>query len=334
MRGLKNTTGVVLGVANEKSICWGAVLQAIEAGADPKNIILLVQNETYARRVRPLAAEVGIEKVLLCDLERMSPEDPYSLFAVAEQVKEMYGEKSINWMLHGAAFSDRAELDGRLLDTSAPNFVNTMLISVYSFIRMVKVFENLLADGASIVTLTFRASRHPFVNYNVMGLAKAALEACVRGLALDLGPERKVRVNAISSGTVRTLAAAGISEYQLIGDSEKARSPLGGLVAQEDVGAVIVFALSPDSATWTGEVISADGGVGIPGMIPPANAEIEMQAMMRMANITHGRSSTDNLEVLKGVVKHLLGGGEVKLVGPTDDKMREAGKMDRTPPGA
>ena len=230
MRGKR---GLVMGVANDHSIAWGIAKTLADQGAE---IAFTYQGESLRKRVAPLAESVGSDLVLSCDVE-----DIASVDAVFEALKQKWG--SIDFLVHAVAFSDKNELKGRYADTSRDNFSRTMVISCFSFTEMAKRAASLMTNGGSMITLTYAGSVKVMPNYNVMGVAKAALEASVRYLASDYGPDN-IRVNAISAGPVRTLAGAGIADARLMFNYQKRHAPLRRTVSIEEIGGSGLYLLS------------------------------------------------------------------------------------------
>lgn len=249
--------GLVLGVANKDSIAWGITQALHEEGAE---IGLSYAGQILAKRIYPLAESIGCDFVEECDVS--SDEAIDALFA---KVKERFG--TIDFMVHAIAFANREELGGRFSDTSRSGFLLSMDISCYSLVALAKRARELMPEGGSILTLTYYGAEKVVPNYNVMGVAKAALEASVRYLAADLGQDR-IRVNAISAGPIKTLAAAGISGFRKSLSYVGSVAPLGN-VSQEDVGDVARFFLSDWASSITGEVLYVDGGYHIMGAVLP-----------------------------------------------------------------
>ena len=250
--------GLVMGVANDHSIAWG-VAQALAAqGAE---LAFTYQGDALGRRVRPLAESVGSKISLPCDVEDLGSVD--SVFAA---LGEAWG--GLDFIVHCIGFSDRNELKGRYADTTRENFVRTMVISAFSFTEICKRAAPLMTNGGSMLTLTFGGATRVMPNYNVMGVAKAALEASVRYLAADFGPSG-IRVNAISAGPIRTLAGAGIADARFMFNFQRAHSPLRRTVTIEDVGGSALYLLSGLSGGVTGEVHFVDAGYNIISMPRP-----------------------------------------------------------------
>ena len=256
---LAGKRGLVLGVANNRSIAWGIAKQAAEAGAE---LAFTYQGESLGKRVRPLAEELGAKVAGHCDVT-----DAASIDAVFKVVEEDWGE--LDFIVHCVAFSDREQLTGRYVDTTAENFSMTMLISCYSFTAVAQRAEKLMKNGGSMLTLTYYGAEKWMPHYNVMGVAKAALESSVRYLAADLG-EKKIRVNAISAGPIKTLAASGIGDFRYILKWNEYNAPLRRSVTTEEVGQTATFLLSDHSKGITGEILHVDAGYHIVGMKNPA----------------------------------------------------------------
>jgi enoyl-[acyl-carrier protein] reductase I len=247
-----------MGVANDHSIAWGIAKALADQGA---TLAFTYQGEALGKRVKPLAASVGSTLMLPCDVE-----DIDSVDAVFAAIGEQWG--SLDFLVHAIAFSDKNELKGRYADTSRENFARTMLISCFSFTEVAKRAAALMPGAGSMVTLTFGGSERVMPNYNVMGVAKAALEASVRYLAADFGP-RGIRVNAISAGPMRTLAGAGITDARLMFNFQKRHAPLRRSVSLEEVGGAALYLLSDLSTAVTGEVHYVDSGYNIVSMPHP-----------------------------------------------------------------
>jgi enoyl-[acyl-carrier protein] reductase I len=253
---LTGKKGLVLGVANKRSIAWAIAQKAAEAGAE---LVLTYQSERLEENVRELAATLGRESLILpCDVA--SDEQIHDLFA---KIGEIHG--TLDFLVHGAAFAPREALDAPFVDTSREAFRVALDVSAYSLVALARAVRPLMtANGGSILTLTYLGSQRVFPNYNVMGIAKAALEASVRYLASDLGPE-SIRVNAISAGPVKTLAAAGISGFSGILQVCRDRAPLKRNIETGEVADAAVFLLGPASRGITGEVVFVDAGFHVMG---------------------------------------------------------------------
>jgi enoyl-[acyl-carrier protein] reductase I len=247
--------GLVMGVANNRSIAWGITKACAEAGAE---LALTYQGDAMEKRVRPLAEEVGAKLVMPCDVT-----DAASLDSVFATLSEQWGK--LDFVVHAIAFSDKSELDGRYVDTSEENFKQTLLVSCYSLTAVAQRAEKLMADGGSILTLTYYGAEKVMPHYNVMGVAKAALEASVKYLAADLG-KGGIRVNAISAGPIKTLAASGIGDFRYILKWNEYNAPLRRTVTIEDVGYSAVYLLSDWGRSVTGEVHHVDCGYHVVGM--------------------------------------------------------------------
>ncbi len=241
--------GLIMGVANDHSIAWGIARTLAAHGAE---IAFTYQGEAFGRRVKPLADSVGSDLLLTCDVE-----DIDSVNAVFDRIEKDWGK--LDFFVHAIGFSDRQELKGAYANTSRENFTKTMLISCFSFTETARRAAELMTDGGSMVTLTYGGSTRVMPNYNVMGVAKAALEASVRYLASDYGPQN-IRVNAISAGPMRTLAGAGISDSRAMYNYQKRNAPLRRTVTLDEVGGAGLYLLSDLSGGVTGEVHFVDSG--------------------------------------------------------------------------
>ena len=247
--------GLIMGVANDHSIAWGIARALHEAGAE---LAFTYQGEGFGKRVKPLAEELGSELVIPCDVEDIDTVD--ATFAALEA---QWGK--IDFLVHAIGFSDRNELRGLYADTTRENFSRTMVISCFSFTEVAKRAAGMMADGGAMITLTYAGSARVIPNYNVMGVAKAALEASVRYLAADYGP-RGIRVNAISAGPVRTLAGAGVSDAREMYNYQRRNSPMRRNVTIEDVGGSALYLLSDLSLGVTGETHYVDSGYHVTSM--------------------------------------------------------------------
>ncbi|HRN84392.1 MAG TPA: enoyl-ACP reductase FabI [Hyphomicrobium sp.] len=247
--------GLIMGVANNRSIAWGIAKAVVAQGAE---VALTYQGDALKKRVQPLAAELGTNVVLPCDVT-----DKASVDALFAELERTWGR--LDFLVHAIAFSDKNELDGRYVDTSEENFTQTMLVSCYSLTALARRAEKLMTDGGSIITLTYYGAEKVMPHYNVMGVAKAALEASVRYLAADLG-KNNIRVNAISAGPIKTLAASGIADFRYILRWNEYNSPLRRTVTLDDVGGSGVYLLSDLSKGVTGEVHHVDAGYHVQGM--------------------------------------------------------------------
>lgn len=268
---MKGKRGLVMGVANDRSIAWGIARVLHGQGAE---LAFSYQGGAFGRRAVPLAQSIGAPIIEEADVE-----DLESVKRVFEVIRKKWG--SLDFVVHALAFSDRNELKGRYCDTTRANFEHTMVISCFSFTEIAKRAAALMPDGGSLITLTYGGSTRVMPNYNVMGVAKAALEASVRYLAADFGPVG-IRVNAISAGPVRTLAGAGIADARVMFNYQKRHAPLRRTVSIEEVGGSALYLLSDLSAGVTGEVHFVDSGYNIISMPHPdvlkAQEDAEAQA--------------------------------------------------------
>jgi enoyl-[acyl-carrier protein] reductase I len=260
MRGKR---GLIMGVANNRSIAWGIAKATHQHGAE---LAFTYQGDALKKRVEPLAQEVGGIIAGHCDVT-----DPASIDAVFAAVQEKWG--ALDFVLHAIAFSDKDQLVGRYVDTTAENFARTMQISCYSFTAVAQRAEKMMPNGGSLLTLTYYGAEKWMPHYNVMGIAKAALEASVMYMAADLGA-KNIRVNAISAGPIKTLAAAGIGDFRYILKWNEYNAPLRRSVTIEEVGDAGVYLLSDLSRSVTGEVHHVDAGYHIVGMKNPAAPDI------------------------------------------------------------
>jgi enoyl-[acyl-carrier protein] reductase I len=247
--------GLIMGVANDRSIAWGIAKAVAAQGAD---LAFTYQGEALQKRVAPLAESVGSNSVLPCDVT-----DDASVEAVFAELSAKWGK--LDFLVHAIAFADKDELKGGYVDTSAANFANSLNISCYSFTAIAQKAAALMTDGGSLVTLSYYGAEKVMPHYNVMGVAKAALEASVRYLAVDLGG-RNIRVNAISAGPIKTLAASGIGDFRYILKWNEYNAPLKRNVTIEDVGKSGLFLLSDLASGVTGEVLHVDCGYHVVGM--------------------------------------------------------------------
>jgi enoyl-[acyl-carrier protein] reductase I len=256
---MKGKRGLIMGIANDHSIAWGIAKTLAAQGAE---LAFTYQGEALGKRVRPLAEQLNIDMVLPCDVEDLDSVD-----AVFASLREKWG--GLDFLVHAIAFSDKNELKGRYADTTRENFSRTMLISCFSFTELAKRAAELMPEsGGAMVTLTFGGSVRVMPNYNVMGVAKAALEASVRYLAADFGP-RGIRVNAISAGPVRTLAGSGIGDARTMFAFQQKHSPLGRGVTLDELGGSALYLLSELSGGVTGEVHYVDSGYNVISMPRP-----------------------------------------------------------------
>ncbi len=252
---LSGKRGLVMGVANERSIAWGIARALVENGAE---LAFTYQGETMAKRVIPLAKSVNAAIIEDCDVT-----DTASMDATFAKITERWG--GLDFLVHAIAFSDRSELNGRYVDTSPENFAMSLNISCYSFTAVCQRAEPLMNNGGSILTMSYYGAEKVTPHYNVMGVAKAALEASVRYLAVDLG-KNNIRVNAISAGPIRTLAASGIGDFRYILKWNELNSPLKRNITTNEVGGAATYLISDLSAGVTGEVHHVDSGYHVVGM--------------------------------------------------------------------
>ena len=252
--------GLIMGLANDKSIAWGIAKALGEAGAE---LAFSYQGEAFGKRVEPLAASVGSDFLVDVDVT-----DDASLDACFGALKDRWG--TIDFVVHAIAFSDKSELAGRFINTSRENFKTSLTISCYSFIDIARRASELMPDGGTLLTLTYQGSNRVTPYYNVMGVAKSALEAAVRYLANDLGPQ-KIRVNAISPGPMKTLAGAAIAGARATYRHSEANAPLRANATLEAVGGTAVWLASDYGACTTGEIVRVDGGYHVLGMPQPEN---------------------------------------------------------------
>jgi enoyl-[acyl-carrier protein] reductase I len=254
--------GLVMGVANERSIAWGIAKACHEQGA---KVAFTFQGEALEKRVRPLANSIGAEIIVPCDVTNAA-----SIDATFAEIEKKWG--GIDFLVHAIAFSNKDELRGRYLETSPENFELTMNVSCYSFTAVAQRAVPLMKNGGSLLTLTYYGAERVIPHYNVMGVAKAALEASVRYLAADLG-EQKIRVNAISAGPIKTLAFAGINDGRYILKWNELNSPLKRNITAEEVGNAALYLLSDLGTGMTGEIMHVDGGYHVVGMIKTSSAK-------------------------------------------------------------
>ena len=252
---MKGKRGLIMGLANDRSLAWGVAKSLADAGAE---LAFSYQGEALEKRVRPLAQELGSNMLIDCDVSDMAALDR----AFAE-LKEKWG--GLDFLVHAIGFSDKNELRGKFVDTSLDNFLLTMNISVYSFIAVCQRARPMMKAGGSLLTLSYYGAEKVIPHYNVMGVAKAGLEASVKYLAMDLGPEG-IRVNAISAGPIKTLAASGIGDFRYIMKWNEYNSPLRRNVTIEDVGGGALYLLSDLASGVTGEIHHVDAGYNVVGM--------------------------------------------------------------------
>ena len=260
---LAGKRGLILGIANSRSIAWGIAKAAREAGAE---LAFTYQGESLEKRVRPLAQELGAKIVGECDVT-----DTPALNAVFKEIERIW--ENLDFVVHCVAFSDKDQLTGRYIDTTTENFINSLVVSCYSFTAVAQRAEKLMQNGGAMLTLTYYGAEKWMPHYNVMGLAKAALESSVRYLAADLG-EQNIRVNAISAGPIKTLASSGIGDFRYILKWNEYNSPLRRTVTIEEVGESAAFLLSPMARGITGEILHVDAGYHVVGMKNPAAPDI------------------------------------------------------------
>jgi len=273
-RLMEGKRGLIMGVANDHSIAWGIAKILSAHGAE---LAFTYQGEALAKRVKPLAEQVGSEFVMRCDVE-----DIASVDTVFDTVKKQWG--MMDFLVHAVAFSDKGELKGRYADTTRENFVKTMVISCYAFTESAKRAAALMPKGGAMLTLTYNGGLRAMPNYNVMGVAKAGLEASVRYLAVDFG-RQKIRVNAISAGPIRTLAGAGITDARYMFAFQQKFSPLGRGVTLEELGGAGLYLLSDLSTGVTGEVHFVDSGYNVIAMPQPD--------ALKAAGATDGKDNAD-----------------------------------------
>ncbi|WP_159710189.1 enoyl-ACP reductase FabI [Geminicoccus flavidas] len=247
--------GLIMGIANDRSLAWGIAAAVAAHGAE---LAVTYQGEALKKRVVPLAEKLGAPLVLPADVT-----DSASMDALFTSIQDQWGR--LDFVVHAIAYSDKEELKGRYVDTSFENFQNTMNVSVFSFTDLARRAAPLMTEGGSLLTLTYLGAERVVPHYNVMGVAKAALEASVRFLAVDLGGQR-IRVNAISAGPVKTLAASGIGDFRYILKWNEYNAPLKRNTTIEDVGGAAVYLLSDLGAGTTGEVLHVDSGYHVVGM--------------------------------------------------------------------
>jgi enoyl-[acyl-carrier protein] reductase I len=252
---MQGKRGLIMGVANNRSIAWGIARATHAQGA---SLALTYQGDALKKRVEPLAAELGAAVVGHCDVTETA-----TLDAVFAEVEKRFG--GLDFLVHAIAFSDKDQLTGRYVDTTADNFTKTLLISCYSLTAIAQRAERLMGNGGSILTLTYYGAEKVMPHYNVMGVAKAALEASVRYLAVDLGA-KQIRVNAISAGPIKTLAASGIGDFRYILKWNELNAPMKRTVTTEEVGDAALYLLSDLSRAVTGEIHHVDSGYHVVGM--------------------------------------------------------------------
>ena len=247
--------GLIMGLANDKSIAWGIAKACADAGAE---MAFSYMGEAFRKRVAPLAESIGVKTLIDCDVSDMASVD-----AAFAEIEKTWGK--LDFLVHAIGFSDKNELRGRYVDTSRDNFLMTMDVSCYSFTAVMQRAEKLMSDGGSALTLTYYGAEQVMPHYNVMGVAKAALEASVKYMAEDLGKDG-IRVNAISAGPIKTLAASGIGDFRYILKWNELNSPLRRNVTIEDVGKSALYLLSDLGSGVTGETLHVDAGYHVVGM--------------------------------------------------------------------
>jgi len=252
---IKGKKGVIIGIANDHSIAWGIARQLHANGAE---LAITYQNATLLKRVKPLADKVNSDIIIECDVNN----DDHLLKTV-DQIKKKFG--TIDFIIHAVAYSDKNELNGRYIDASKDNFINSLSISCFSFTKIAKLFQPIMNDGGSLVTLSFHGANKVMPNYNVMGVAKAALEASVKYLSVDLG-DQNIRVNAISAGPMRTLAGAAIANARDVFNYTSKNASLKRNVNLEELGNSALYLVSDLSSAITGEIHYVDCGFNIVGM--------------------------------------------------------------------
>jgi enoyl-[acyl-carrier protein] reductase I len=262
---MQGKRGLIFGVANNRSLAWGIAKACADQGAQ---LALTYQGDALKKRVEPLAQEIGAKVVGHCDVTV-----PETMDAVFSEYDRVLG--ALDFLVHAVAFSDKDELTGRYVDTSAENFAKTLLVSCYSFTALSQRAEKRMSNGGALLTLTYYGAEKWMPHYNVMGVAKAALEASVRYLAADLGA-KNIRVNAISAGPIKTLAASGIGDFRYILKWNELNSPMRRTVSTEEVGDTAVYFLSDLSRGVTGEIQHVDCGYHIVGMKHPEAPDISV----------------------------------------------------------
>jgi enoyl-[acyl-carrier protein] reductase I len=263
---LTGKRGLIMGVANNRSIAWGIARAAHQHGAA---LALTYQGDALKKRVEPLARELDAAVVGHCDVT-----DAATMDAVFAEVGRLWG--GLDFLVHAIAFSDKDELTGRYVDTSEGNFTKSLLVSCYSFTAVAQRAEKLMANGGSLLTLTYYGAEKWMPHYNVMGIAKAALEASVRYLAADLGP-KNIRVNAISAGPIKTLAASGIGDFRYILRWNEYNSPLRRTVTTDEVGDTAAYLASDMARGMTGEILHVDAGYHVVGMKNPEAPDMTLE---------------------------------------------------------
>lgn len=253
---MQGKRGLIMGVANDRSMAWGIAKACAEQGAE---IAFTYQGDALKKRVEPLAQSIGSDFIEECDVS-----DPASIDAVYEKLKEKWG--TIDFFVHAIGYSDKSELRGRYIDTTMDNFLMTMNISAYSFVAVAQRLEKIMNPGGSMLTLTYYGAMKAIPHYNVMGVAKAALEASTRYMAKDLG-EKGIRVNAISAGPMKTLAASGVGDFRMLLKYNEANAPLRRNITLDDVAGAGLYILSDLSSGVTGEIHYVDAGFNTTCMV-------------------------------------------------------------------
>lgn len=271
MELLNGKKGIIMGVANDHSIAWGIAQALHQAGAE---LAFTYQGQALEKRIRPLAASIGSDILVPCDVA-----DDASMISAFEQLQDRLG--TVDFLVHAIAFSDRNELKGNYINTTRENFLNTLHISCYSFTQACRLVAPFMQAGGSCLTLTYLGADKFIPNYNVMGVAKAALQASVRYLAYDLGSQG-VRVNALSAGPIRTLAASGIGDFRVMLDWNKNNNALGRNITTEDIGKTALYLLSDMASGITGETVFVDGGYHHNGMMNMAHITDNMALLNQM----------------------------------------------------
>ena len=270
---LKNKKGLIMGVANDKSIAWGIAQQCSKFGAD---LAFTYQNDLLLKRIEPLAKSVNSDFLIQCDVSNEG-----SIQNTFKEIEQRWGK--LDFFVHAVAFADKNELRGKYVDTSKENFLNSLNISCYSFTESCKYCYDLMNEGGSIITLTYYGAEQVMPHYNVMGVAKSALEASVKYLAVDMG-DKNIRVNAISAGPIKTLAASGIGDFRFILKWNELNSPLKRNVTLEDVGNTGAYLLSDLSSGVTGEIHHVDCGYHTVGMVAVDEAEGVANLLTEISN--------------------------------------------------
>ena len=262
---MKNKIGIIMGVANDRSLAWGVTKALSDNGAD---VILTYQGEALKKRIVPLSEKVNAKGIFECDVSNEE-----SIRSTFDEIHNKYGK--IDFIVHAIAYSDKEELKGKYIETSKKNFLQSMHISCYSFTAVANYASKIMNDGGSMLTLSYYGAEKVIPHYNVMGVAKAALEASVMYLAADLG-ERAIRVNGISAGPVKTLAASGIGDFRYILKWNEYNAPLKRNTNLNDVGGAALFLLSNLSSGTTGEILHVDSGYHVVGMKSPDAPDISV----------------------------------------------------------